>query len=684
MEARSNQPHPSGEAAAAADPGRATAGLSRSAMLMGGALSLGRAMVLAGWLEDRGGSEGPARASHGHDPVFDRAAPGSRAASVGTPVRQGILVAVLAAVLAVAPVSAQARAPLASGRGVASDDSHHRRVATLGWPRPMSGVMPPPGSANDRLRRQSAAAPRPIDGAFDARGVIRLGPAAAFVSDKPGRTYEVTLYRTQAGDSAWSVGRRFGVSTMTIWWANRMVAWERLRVGQLLRILPVSGIEHMVGDGDTLDSIARDYHADAGAIAAYNGLEGGVVLLGQRIIVPDGRGGRYVALDDIHRSSPIPRLKPGQADRAPVDHAAVATPLLAPAPSSPTGVKSTGGVDWPVDPDWTAGPVGPASEPDVTLPPNVPLPPDVTLQLEAPLTPSGSAPEGLPTPNGPNDGFDGYDGFERLGYVGERPHEAPDQPRPPDVTLPPEAPLTPSGSAPEGLPTPTGPNDGFDGYDGFERLGFVGERPGAAPDQPAGEAPRGRPDRPRRDGDGSDIVIPADAPVPQGHGARDLDWPGGGPPPGPKQGYILTIDDDRLTLTEAAVRQERSLLWPVYGGGRLTQDYHDAHAGIDIADLRGTPLLAAQAGRVVFAGWRDARAGRTIYLKHGPALFTGYLHMWRVAVATGDWVERGQVIGYMGSTGYSTGSHVHFSVTAGPLPNYQPHTRDPLLYLRRP
>jgi len=179
-------------------------------------------------------------------------------------------------------------------------------------------------------------------------------------------------------------------------------------------------------------------------------------------------------------------------------------------------------------------------------------------------------------------------------------------------------------------------------------------------------------------------VIPPDAPVPAGHGSSDSDWPNGGPAPGPKHGQILSIDDDRLTLTEAAMRRKRSLLWPVYGGGFFSQPFHAEHAGIDIAALRGTPLLAAQSGRVVFAGFRDARAGRAIYLKHGPTLFTGYLHLWRTAVGAGEWVERGQVIGYMGSTGYSTGSHVHFSVTAGPVPNYPPDTLDPLLYLRRP
>ncbi|MDQ3407689.1 MAG: peptidoglycan DD-metalloendopeptidase family protein [Chloroflexota bacterium] len=485
-------------------------------------------------------------------------------------------------------------------------------------------VGPLEGSAAGEVKVASPL----IDLSSGARDVPSLVPSAPPATAKSRRTYELTRYRVKVGDTAWSVARQFGVSTMTIWWANRMEAWERLRVGQSLRVLPVSGIEHVVRDGDTLDSIARDYHAQAEAIAEYNGLVGGVVLLGQRIIVPDGRGGRYVALDDIPRSSSIPRLAPGQADRAPVDHLAVATPLLTPAPSSTPGVKESGGVAWPVEPDWTAGPVGPVSEPYVPAWDWGPFPGE---------TDGGSLPPGVPPPG---------DGSPRQ-----------------DVPVP-----TPSRY----------------GQGRSERGEVVGRRSGEAADEVAEGPRRGRSDRPQDDADGPDIVIPPDAPVPGGQGARDLDWPDGGPPPGPPQGRILTIDDDRLTLTEEVARQERSLLWPVYGGGLLTQEFHSDHSGIDIADLRGTPLLAAQDGRVVFAGWRDDRAGRIVHLKHGSELFTSYGHMWRVAVRAGDWVKEGQVIGYMGSTGYSTGSHVHFTVTAGPLPNYEPDTRDPLLFLRRP
>ncbi len=176
------------------------------------------------------------------------------------------------------------------------------------------------------------------------------------------------------------------------------------------------------------------------------------------------------------------------------------------------------------------------------------------------------------------------------------------------------------------------------------------------------------------------IRIPGDAPIPAGHGERDTDWPVG-PPAGPPQGTILEVDDERLVLTEERALRQRPLLWPVFGGGRLTQFFHGDHVGIDIAALRGTPILAAYPGRVVFSGWRDDRSGNTIYLKHGDRFFTAYLHLWKDRVEPGDWVRRGQVIGYMGSTGFSTGSHLHFSVTVGPFPNVLADARDPMLFL---
>ena len=107
-------------------------------------------------------------------------------------------------------------------------------------------------------------------------------------------------------------------------------------------------------------------------------------------------------------------------------------------------------------------------------------------------------------------------------------------------------------------------------------------------------------------------------------------------------------------------------------GGRLTSDYGTRmhpllgharfHRGIDLAAAIGTPVRAAAAGEVVRAGWRGGY-GRQVALAHGHGLATSYAHLSRIAARVGERVARGQVIGFVGSSGLSTGPHVHFEAS---------------------
>ena len=93
---------------------------------------------------------------------------------------------------------------------------------------------------------------------------------------------------------------------------------------------------------------------------------------------------------------------------------------------------------------------------------------------------------------------------------------------------------------------------------------------------------------------------------------------------------------------------------PVLGYSRM-------HQGVDFAAPTGTPIYAVTDGVVSYAGWHGGH-GNFVKLQHSGGLGTGYGHMSRIAVRSGERVRRGEVIGYVGSTGLSTGPHLHYEV----------------------
>lgn len=86
------------------------------------------------------------------------------------------------------------------------------------------------------------------------------------------------------------------------------------------------------------------------------------------------------------------------------------------------------------------------------------------------------------------------------------------------------------------------------------------------------------------------------------------------------------------------------------------------HPGIDLAAPTGTQIHATADGTVVAAGWNNGGYGNMVELDHGKGIHTRYGHMSRVLVSVGEAVKRGAVIGLVGSTGHSTGSHLHYEV----------------------
>jgi murein DD-endopeptidase MepM/ murein hydrolase activator NlpD len=105
------------------------------------------------------------------------------------------------------------------------------------------------------------------------------------------------------------------------------------------------------------------------------------------------------------------------------------------------------------------------------------------------------------------------------------------------------------------------------------------------------------------------------------------------------------------------------MIWPA--SGPVTSPFGfrwgRMHEGIDIGASYGSAIHAAAAGTVIYCGW-ESGYGNFVVIDHGGNLATAYGHQSSIAVACGQHVEQGQVIGYVGSTGHSTGPHLHFEV----------------------
>lgn len=111
-----------------------------------------------------------------------------------------------------------------------------------------------------------------------------------------------------------------------------------------------------------------------------------------------------------------------------------------------------------------------------------------------------------------------------------------------------------------------------------------------------------------------------------------------------------------------------------FGWRNIAVNGNRFHAGVDIVANSGTPVAAARDGLVTRAGWWGTY-GNVVVLDHGDGSETRYAHLSRVTVAAGDAVRQGDVVGAVGSTGASTGPHLHFEL------RFDGRAVDPLQYL---
>ena len=166
-------------------------------------------------------------------------------------------------------------------------------------------------------------------------------------------------------------------------------------------------------------------------------------------------------------------------------------------------------------------------------------------------------------------------------------------------------------------------------------------------------------------------------------------------PPGPQREAQEAIESDEMdyeavqkqiqSIISAAAAKQSSLsftgfICPLRSYSRISSEYgyrtnpvtgvYKLHGGIDFAAPGGTPIYAAASGYVSVAGWSTGGYGNYVVIYHGTmsdgkAYSTLYGHMSRIAAKQGTYVKQGDIIGYVGSTGNSTGSHLHLEVWQG-------------------
>lgn len=133
------------------------------------------------------------------------------------------------------------------------------------------------------------------------------------------------------------------------------------------------------------------------------------------------------------------------------------------------------------------------------------------------------------------------------------------------------------------------------------------------------------------------------------------------------------IGDSENFMTDEGIYSGGEFTWPVPGNTYVSSDYgpricpfhgKEVHSGIDIPASSGTPIVAATNGKVVLSSYNGSY-GKCIILSHGSGLFTLYGHCSKLQVNEGEAVTKGQVIAKVGSTGNSTGPHLHFEVRKG-------------------
>ena len=139
--------------------------------------------------------------------------------------------------------------------------------------------------------------------------------------------------------------------------------------------------------------------------------------------------------------------------------------------------------------------------------------------------------------------------------------------------------------------------------------------------------------------------------------------PEGAPPAAPKPAPTQYLARENIPVSDLGSGR---FGWPA--SGDLSQYFSWYHPALDISNLGGGPIRASDSGTVVVSGWESNGYGNTIVVNHGNGYTTRYAHMSALYVSAGQNVSKGDVIAAMGSTGRSSGVHVHLEIRKDGVP----------------
>src|SRR3989344_994500 len=150
-------------------------------------------------------------------------------------------------------------------------------IQTMPLPRPAMNADPMAGKGGGDITIVDDSALMPAE-----------GPAGTIADIEKPKNSKISVYTVREGDTLSGIAKLYNVSPNTILWANDLPRGSALQIGQVLTILPVTGIKYTVKKGDTIASIAKRFGADATEVATFNDIDGASLRVGAEILIPDG------------------------------------------------------------------------------------------------------------------------------------------------------------------------------------------------------------------------------------------------------------------------------------------------------------------------------------------------------------------------------------------------------------